>query len=88
MCFCPNKIFIVWYGYKSIFSKNEEIDIIEPILSKVAGFDIDKKNIKVFGSVVYIRENPILKNEIFFKKKEILEKIEIVLNSKKIKDIK
>ena len=60
---------------KSIGSSDEKYGIIISILKESIGFEIDKKNIRIYGDTIYIRENPILKNEIFFKKKEILSQI-------------
>jgi len=48
---------------------------IAEILSMVVGFTIENNDIHLQGKKIYIRINPILKNEIFFKKKECLEKL-------------
>lgn len=60
---------------KSIGSSDEKNTIVIAVLQELVGFDIDKKNIRIYGDTIYVRENPIIKNEIFFKRKEILQKI-------------
>lgn len=51
--------------------KEEIIEIISSLFKK----EIDKKQIAIKNSVIYIESDPVLKNEIFMKKQFILSKL-------------
>ncbi len=58
-------------------SSNEYIlkgDLVD-ILKKELNIKIDKENIKIKKGCAYIKAHPAIRNEIFLKKEELLEKI-------------
>lgn len=73
---------------KTLGSKDEQIKTIIVVILEFVKYEIDPKNIRIYGDTIYIRENPALKNEIFFKKKEILEAIANRTKTKSIQNIK
>ncbi|MCR4284085.1 MAG: hypothetical protein NUV64_02075 [Parcubacteria group bacterium] len=75
--------------FKSLKIPKEAIvdDIMEIILNKT-GIKLEKENIVVNKPTVFIKANPMIKNEIFFKKQQILEELEKQFYSKTIIDIR
>jgi len=63
-----------------------KVSLFEIVKSEL-GIELNKENIKVNNFVIFIKEKPIIKNEIYFKKEIILNKLNKEL-SIKIKDIK
>lgn len=61
---------------------------ISILIEKEIGIPIQKKNVEINRGIIFIKEKPIIKNEIFLNKKNILEKIRIISVDKKIYDIK
>lgn len=74
--------------HAAIHSKDELKETIISVITEIIGYGIDPQNIRVYGDTVYVRENPVLKNEIFFKKKEILDMITVRVGKKILKDIR
>lgn len=72
----------------TIHSKDETQNTIITVIAEIIGYSIDPENIRIYGDTLYIRENPALKNEIFFKKKEILDVITMRVGKKILKDIR
>jgi len=68
---------------------SEEIKISSLIkaVKEVAKIDINKDEVKIKGSTVFLSIKPIYKNEIFLKKDKILNKITESLGSKAPKEI-
>ena len=61
---------------------------IKQILESEMEIFIGKENIEIRQGVIYIKESPLIKNEIFLKKDFILEKIKDSAGKRMVKDIK
>lgn len=55
----------------------------------IVGIKIKDSDIKITRDIIYVSTNSIVKNEIFFKKQEILERVnkELIAHKKTIKNI-
>ncbi|MBL7045363.1 MAG: hypothetical protein ISR98_02075 [Parcubacteria group bacterium] len=53
------------------FVKDELIAVVK----EVAGIDIEKSNIDVRNGTIFLSLDPLIKNEIFLKKNEVLESL-------------
>lgn len=53
------------------FVKDELVDVVKDVV----GIDIEKENIGVRNGTIFISVDPIVKNEIFLKKREVLESL-------------
>ena len=73
---------------QSFQAKDELNNIVVEVITKTVGVELDAKNIKIFGDTIYIRENPIVKNEIFLKKTEVIQNIKNALGKKAPKNIR
>lgn len=73
---------------QTIHNKDEQYRVVIEAIYKIINFEIDKKNIKILGNTVYIRENPVIKNEINLKKSVVLDYIHTQLKTKHIVDIR
>ncbi len=62
-------------------------DLIE-IIFRTTDIRLEKENISVNKPIVFIKADPAVKGEIFFKKDQILREIEKQFYSKSIKDIR
>jgi hypothetical protein len=67
--------------FKNIESKGSILkNIIIDSVKKVLKADIDKKNIEIKNGIIYLKVNPVLKNEIFINKNNLTKE----LNSKNL----
>lgn len=72
--------------FKKIDLKSSSLKkTIHASISKVLGIDVDIKAINVKNNLIYLKVNPVIKNEIFIKKKNIIK--ELQLNSLNITDV-
>lgn len=71
---------------KILNQKDLEKEIIQNSLEKIIGIKVDFVKIEIKDNIVYLKEKPIIKNEILYHKEKILE--EINKNNPKILDIK
>lgn len=58
------------------------MEIAAKIVNDMFGADLGKKKIKFKNRTVYFEADPVLKNQIYLKKSEILEKINTASKSK------
>lgn len=59
--------------FKLTLFKNEDvIEVIRNTINATTHLDLSPNDIQLKGDVVYIKTNPISKNEIFFQKKKII----------------
>jgi len=62
--------------FKNIESKNSVlIKIIIDSVKNILKVDIDKKNIQIKNGVIYLKVNPVLKNEIFINKNSLIREL-------------
>jgi len=73
---------------KTLGDKEERDNIVRITISESIAFEIEKENIKIFGDTIYVRENPVIKNEINLKKTEIISIINKKLGKKLFVDIR
>ncbi len=67
--------------FKKINSKESSLkDAIIASVNKVLEININRSNIEIRKNVIYLKINPIIKNEVFIKKKYIINE----LNAKNI----
>lgn len=68
------------------FVKDELVSVVKD----VAGIDIEKENIDVRNGTVFISTDPLIKNEIFLRKKEVLESLreKLKVYKKTVRDIR
>lgn len=72
--------------FKNIESKDSGLkNIIADSIKNVLKIDINKKNIEVRNGTVYLKVNPVVKNEIFINKPNIIK--ELNLKNFKVKGI-
>lgn len=72
--------------FKKVDSKNSSFrDCITSSINKVLGVNINKENITVRNGVVYLKTNSVIRNEIFIKKKIIMD--ELVANNIPVVDV-
>lgn len=69
---------------------SEEIkkETLKKIISEIIKTPIDKKNIEIKNSTVYLKIKPIYKNEIFLKKDKIFFELKKFLGKKSPQNIK
>ncbi|RJQ30477.1 DUF721 domain-containing protein [Candidatus Parcubacteria bacterium] len=78
-----NKFFVISPPGK--FYQNETVKVLNDIFR----IQLKPEEIEVrFGEIYIKKQNPILKNEIFFNKKQILEQINQKLKNHEIKNIR
>lgn len=70
-----------------LFSKEENLKTISTIIEKNTAIKVEEKYIITKNLTIYIKQSPIIKNEIMIRKKEILEDLFKILNIN-YKDIK
>ena len=61
---------------------------VAEVIRRLVGADIPLKDISIRRAVVYIRTKPIFKNEIYIKKKDIINAINVQCPQTKIEDIR
>lgn len=72
--------------FKKVDSKNSSFrDCITSSINKVLGVKINKENITVRNGVVYLKTNSVIRNEIFIKKKIIMD--ELIANNIPVTDV-
>ncbi|KKR47569.1 MAG: hypothetical protein UT90_C0016G0010 [Parcubacteria group bacterium GW2011_GWA1_40_21] len=60
--------------FKNIESKSSNLkNIIIDSVKNILKTDIDKKNIEIKNGIVYLKVNPVLKNEIFINKNSLIK---------------
>lgn len=59
-----------------LLSEENKKESIRRAISEALKAEINSKDVKIKGSVVYLNIKPIYKNEIFMKQEEILKKLE------------
>jgi len=73
---------------KIIFQKEENKELVVGVISKEISFEIKKDSVKIKNGIIYIKESPIVRNEIMMRKKQILNKLKNVLPENLFLDIK
>ncbi len=68
--------------------KDALLDDIIIIISDKTGIKLEKENISLNKPIVFIKADPTIKSEIFFKKQEILQELERRFYSKSVIDIR
>ena len=64
--------------FKNIESKSSVLkNIIIDSVKNVLKADIDKKNIEIRNGIIYLKVNPVLKNEIFINKNSIIRELNL-----------
>jgi len=64
--------------FKNIESKSSVLkNIIIDSVKNVLKADIDKKNIEIKNGIIYLKVNPVLKNEIFINKNSIIRELNL-----------
>lgn len=66
---------------QKVFSGEEKNTRVATVIKNVLGVEIGRDSVKFSGSGIYIEAEPILKNEIALRKKEILEAINKAVGS-------
>ena len=73
---------------KIIFQKEELKNIIINTISEEIHHSLESNNIKIKNNCIYMPTSPILRSEIMMHKKQILEKLKILLPQNHFSDIK
>ena len=74
--------------FKKIKSPLEKKEAIARIMSESIAFEVLPDDLTIKGSVVFLKANPYLRNEVYQKKNLILENLKENLKGLVIKDIK
>ncbi len=74
--------------FKKIKSPLEKKVAIARIISEVTAFEVTPDDLTIKGSIVFLKANPYLRNEVYQKKSLILEQLKENLKGLVIKDIK
>ena len=74
--------------FKKIKSPLEKKEVIARIVSETIAFEVLPDDLTIKGSVVFLKANPYLRNEVYQKKMLILEQLKENLKGLVIKDIK
>ena len=83
------KINITLEKYKKITPPDEFVRTsVAEVIHRLVGVDIPIKDISMRRAVVYIRTKPIFKNEIYIKKRDILNAINVQCPQTKIEDVR
>lgn len=61
---------------KNIQNGEDLKDKIKQSIKEVCGIDVDKEDFEIRGNKVVLKTDPIIKTEIVFNKKKIIEKIQ------------
>ena len=61
---------------KKIQNGEDLKDEIKQSIKEVCGIDVDKEDFEIRGNKVVLKTDPIIKTEIVFNKKKIIEKIQ------------
>ena len=61
---------------KNIQNGEDLKDEIKQSIKEVCGIDVDKEDFEIRGNKVVLKTDPIIKTEIVFNKKKIIEKIQ------------
>ena len=61
--------------------------VIESI-SRIAGIDLESKDIELKDGIIYLKTHSLIKNEIYMRKASILKELEAFLGKKAPKDIR
>lgn len=71
-----NQISLFFEKYQHLLSSSSASkDVIIQVLKEKTGIDIDREHIEIRNGTIFIQESPILKNELFIKKRLILKAI-------------
>jgi len=62
-------------------------DVVK-IISNIIGLDIKEYNIDIKNNTAYIKTEPIIKNQIFLKKQQILKQFLKEISTKNLRDIR
>ena len=73
---------------KLIFQKEEAKEIVLKIISDEIHHTLEKESLRIKGAYIYIESSPIFRSEILMHKKQILEKLKVILPSNNFLDIK
>jgi len=74
--------------FKKFTSPNKVIyETIIKVLYNTLRVKLNKSSIKIENKVLYIKSNPVVKNEIFLHKKQILQTLKKKLKKQTINDI-
>ncbi len=65
-----------------LLGEEQRMEIAAKIVNDMFGADLDKKNVKFKNKTVYFEADPVLKNQIYLRKQEILENINTTSKSK------
>ncbi|MBM2817458.1 MAG: hypothetical protein HW401_48 [Parcubacteria group bacterium] len=62
--------------FKNIESKSSTLkSVISDAVKNVLKADIDKKNIEIKNGIIYLKVHPVVKNEIFINKNNIIKEL-------------
>lgn len=70
-----------------LFKEEESYNIVAQVISKHIASPIDKSNIKIKGTALFIKASPIVKNEVYLHKEGIISDIKALIPSKNITTI-
>jgi hypothetical protein len=73
---------------KLIFQKEELKSIVVATISKEISHPIEDCAVKIKDGCIYMNGSPVLCSEIFMHKKQILDKLKIILPNNNFSDIK
>ena len=73
---------------KIIFQKEGIKEIVIKTIGEKVPRILEKESVKIKGGYIYIESSPILRSEILMHKKQILEKLKILLPENNFLDIK
>ena len=64
--------------FKNIESKSSNLkSLVNDVIKNVLKVDIDKKNIEIKNGIIYLKVHPVVKNEIFINKNNIIKELSL-----------
>ena len=64
--------------FKNIESKSSNLkSLVNDVIKNVLKVDIDKKNIEIKNGIIYLKVHPVVKNEIFIIKNNIIKELSL-----------
>ncbi len=73
---------------KTLFKNEEVYQNISNIVSKHIGFPLEISSIKIKGTVIYVKESPLIKSEVFIHKDGILSDLKLIITDRVFTDIR
>jgi hypothetical protein len=71
-----------------LFKKEETNNVVIQTISNEIHHTLDNSSVKIKKGYIYVEGSPILRNEVLFKKKQILMKLKILLPDINFLDIR